>query len=105
MMWAPQAFRDATLRMYMMTLNFYCAAPMSFSRYTPPASKTASLMLQGAHAVWLNEPKASASSEGFPVREYFRVPSLNSKWVEIVSEATQMHNGLKSFLKAQFTMR
>ena len=56
---APRAFRDGTLRMYMMTLNFYCAAPMS---------ETVSLMLQGAHAVWLNELKASATSEGFPDR-------------------------------------
>ena len=59
-------------------------------------------MLQGARALRLNEPRASATSEGFPVREYFHVSSLNSKWVEIVSKATQMYNGLKSFLKAQF---
>ena len=59
MMWAPWVFRDATLRMYMMTLNFYCAAPMS---------ETVSLMLQGARTVWLNELKASATSEGFPDR-------------------------------------
>ena len=65
---APRAFRDATLRMYMMTLNFYFAAPMTFSRNALPASETVSLMLQGVRAVWLNEPKASATSEGFPVR-------------------------------------
>ena len=63
-------------------------------------------MLQGVRAVRLNEPKASAQtgfpSEGFPVRGYFHVSSLNSKWVEIVSKATKMHNGLKRFLKAQF---
>jgi hypothetical protein len=52
-------------------------------------------MLQGAAAVWLNEPKASATTEGSPVREYFHVSRLNSKWVEIVSKATQTHDGLK----------
>ena len=41
-------------------------------------------------------------TEGFPARDYFHVSSLNSEWVEIVSKATKMHNGLKRFLKAQF---
>ena len=67
-------------------------------------------MLQGAHPLRLNEPRAYATSEGFPVRgipvrgipvrEYFHVSSLNSKLDEIVSKATQMHDRLKSFLKA-----
>ena len=79
---------------------------MSFSRNMPPASETVSLMLQGLRAIRLNEPKTSAQrgflSEGFPIRGYFHVSSLNSKWVEIVSKATQMQNGLNSFLMAQF---
>ena len=84
-----------------------CAAPTSFLEiHCPPAKQFLWCCRAPVQSGWMNLKhllrQRGFPSEGFPAREYFHVSSLISKWIEIVSKATQMHNGLKSVLKAQF---